>query len=63
MIIDIDIILARKKISEIEGKLDSKCDEERIAYILLSWKYNKRIFVISKLFLFVICVKRPKYSP
>ena len=36
MIIDIDIILARKKISEIEGKLDSKCDEERIAYILLS---------------------------
>ena len=36
MIIDVDIIFARKKISKIEGKLDIKSDEERIAFILLS---------------------------
>ena len=36
MIININIIFARKKISKIEGKLHIKSDAERIAFILLS---------------------------
>ena len=35
MIININIIFARKKISKNEGKLHAKSDEERIAFILL----------------------------
>ena len=36
MIININIIFARKEISKIERKLHIKSDEERIAFILLS---------------------------
>ena len=36
MIININIIFARKKISKIEGKLHIKSDEERMVFILLS---------------------------
>ena len=36
MIININIIFARKKIGQIEGKLHIKIDEERVAFILPS---------------------------
>ena len=62
IIINIRIIF-RRKISKIEGRLYIKSDEERVASILLSSKYNKRVFIICKVFrVFVICVKRLKHS-
>ena len=36
MVINNNIIFARKKISKIEGKLHIKSDEERIVFLLLS---------------------------